>query len=110
MSVIGDYNDRAASEGRLQAALDKAKAAARDEIGWLIEGEDRDGVPIYFTLERGDGEGWMSDFTHDSVKALRFARSVDANNFANAYIDGLECVPCKVVEHMWCAPPQSPSA
>ena len=97
MGVIGDYNDRAAAEGRLNAALDKAKAAASQETAWLIEFDASvSRTPAYYgKTEEGLG------MTTDHAAAIRFARAQDAQ----AIIDDIGWNAAKPVEHMWCDPP-----
>lgn len=79
-----------------QGCIDRlhARAEQTDEIGWLIESEDGDGVPQWFTLKPGD------DWTKDSVAALRFARREDADSYAGLYLDS-DGPPCRITEHLW---------
>lgn len=68
------------------------------ESGWLIEGWDskRDVLKAEWWglgRELEDGFGW----TKDSLKALRFARQVDAQ----AYIDETGWTEAKPTEHQW---------
>lgn len=68
------------------------------QTGWLIETQDRDGRPMWFTLSPREevNPGW----THDSTRALRFARGEDANVYADKYLDGLGR-ECRCTEHIW---------
>ena len=68
-----------------------ATVTVADEVGWLIELADKQGVPSYHQLEYDD------DWTSDANKALRFARREDAQ----AYIDHIGWTEPKPVEHMW---------
>ena len=59
------------------------------EYGWVIEGDAFAGQETsYFT-----GDGW----THDHMKALRFAREQDAMNGVDNITDGHG----NAVQHMW---------
>lgn len=80
---------------RIVAALRDTKPATRppDEIGWLIE--HRTARPHKWRTWEG---GWP-DWTTDSVKALRLARKVDAENMACE--DPEDVI---VTEHIWSTP------
>jgi hypothetical protein len=62
-----------------------------DETGWVIEREDSEpSRPMYFS-----GVRW--DF--DSLKAIRFARKVDAETMCRYLFPG---EPHRIADHMWC--------
>lgn len=65
--------------------------APKVETGWLIETSGPLHPHMYRTLEQG-----MPVWTNDSQKALRFARQVDAESFAE---DDPEDI--RITEHMW---------
>lgn len=73
------------------------KMTDRPDLGWLIETGSQ--VPCY--IELGKYIAW----THDSNKALRFAREQDAQAFLDAFYvnipGGVPKGSIKVVEHMW---------
>ena len=82
-----------------QSALlpDGIRCKAQREIGWLIEGEDREGETIYYGLRTGDDSYW----TKNVNRALRFARAQDARCFAGLFLTDDEMQMCRVTEHFW---------
>ena len=67
-----------------------------DERGWVIEhGASEPCRPRYW----GGVHGW----TYDHLKAVRFAREIDARSQAEAYDDGAPD-NYRVCEHMWVNP------
>lgn len=69
---------------------DTTAAAHTVQDGWLIEMNDG-AQPVYFSARVGrdqgaPGGGWTSD----KVKALAFARSIDAANFMKTYMPHME--------------------
>ena len=69
------------------------------ETGWLIEHQDTSKGVRYMTL-RYDVPGF---WTEDSLKALRFARKQDADDFLE-YFAPIEGEMDKAVEHQWSDP------
>ena len=69
------------------------KAQDKDEFDWVIEdGHSSGSQPIYW----GGQFGW----TLDHLKAVRFARKMDASSVVR-YLDlNIPGVP-RIVEHMW---------
>jgi hypothetical protein len=65
--------------------------APKVETGWLIETSGPLHPHMYRTLEQG-----MPVWTNDNQKALRFARQIDAELFAE---DDPEDI--RITEHMW---------
>lgn len=65
-----------------------------DEIGWLIEHEDE---PKWLTLKPGEA-AYEVCWSKESTAALRFARRVDAEDYAATFLDE---GPVRITEHMW---------
>ena len=68
------------------------------ETGWVIEhGASEPCKPRYWAGKSWDG---LSEWTYDHMKAIRFAREIDAQRVAEAADDG---VPnnYRVCEHAW---------
>lgn len=65
------------------------------ESGWLIENGKRAGDGLAYRFMNNDKGGIMG-WTKDSLKALRFARRIDAENFCHHDEDAW-----RVVEHTW---------
>lgn len=65
----------------------------KDETGYLIE-RYNNSVLTYWTGES------MDSWSHDSIKALRFARFEDGQKFVSRFLNGIG----NVVEHMWVSP------
>ena len=62
-----------------------------DETGWVIEREDSEpSRPLYFS-----GFEW----SYDNLKAIRFARKVDAETMSRYMFPG---EPHRIADHMWC--------
>ena len=70
-----------------------------EETGWVIErGDSEPSRPLYFVgydfAERGS-------WSHDNLKAIRFARKVDAERVSASIDDGAVDVPDRICEHAW---------
>ena len=62
-----------------------------DETGWVIEREDSEpSRPMYYA-----GFEW----SYDNLKAIRFARKVDAETMCRYMFPG---EPHRIAGHMWC--------
>lgn len=78
----------------------EALREGRDEYGWLIEhGTSPVSSPAYYA---GGGhwakEPWSSAWTSNHLHAIRFARKLDAERFAERAMAG---IPVRVCEHAW---------
>ena len=64
------------------------------ESGWVIElGRSQTCEPEYWA-----GNGW----TKDNLRAIRFARKVDAERVANGFDDDpVPEIPYRIAEHGW---------
>ena len=61
------------------------------ETGWVIEREDSEpSRPMYYA-----GFNW----SYDNLKAIRFARKVDAETMSRYMFPG---EPHRIADHMWC--------
>ena len=61
------------------------------ETGWVIEREDSEpSRPMYYT-------GF--DWSYDNLKAIRFARKIDAETMSRYMFPG---EPHRIADHMWC--------
>ena len=83
---------------------ERAEKACREETGWLIE-RIHLGRPMWLTLNGPHAYGW----TGDSIEALRFGRSIDADQYVATHIRE----EVRVTDHAWVAAPAinvSPSA
>ena len=75
--------------------LTRELGEARDvEAGWLIEHEAE---PKWLTLKPGEA-AYEVCWTKESNDALRFARRVDADDYASTF---LEEGPVRITEHRW---------
>lgn len=83
-------------------AADSPAATVSRDTGWLIEIPRRAG-PEWFAVNLDD-EYEDSDWTKDSLKALRFCRKEDAD----AYIEALGWTEARAVEHEWIEPRGKP--
>ncbi len=70
------------------AALAEKRPAEPREIGWLIEREGPEWLA---------GFGFSSNWTKDSLEAIRFSRRADAEKIAEV----LENVDISITEHIW---------
>lgn len=65
-----------------------------DEYGWLIEHETE---TKWLTLKPGEA-AYEVCWTADASEALRFARRVDADDYASTFLDD---GPVKITDHIW---------
>ena len=65
-----------------------------EQTGWLIEHESE---PKWLTLKPGEA-AYQVCWTTNSYDALRFARRVDADDYASTF---LEEGPIRITEHIW---------
>lgn len=70
------------------------RAISAVETGWLIEHEDE---PKWLTLKPGEA-AYEVCWTKESTEALRFARRVDADDYASTFMDE---GPVRITEHAW---------
>lgn len=83
----------------MRQALRKARDAAKDESGWVIEAADSEAsYPLYWAGSFGDER---DHWTHDNLKAVRMGRKEDAEAVAAGVLHGFAV---RIAEHMWCAP------
>ena len=66
------------------------------KAAWLIEGQNNNGEPIYFTCPAVPA--FTGDWSTNADDALRFSRKVDAEMFRRRYLPGADC---EATEHMW---------
>lgn len=85
----------------LSQAKERISQASKDETGWLVEDSHKFGYPQYRYFDSTGLVGW----TRDANEAIRFARRIDAEQFAAADEDAFH-----IVEHMWCQPPSGESS
>lgn len=78
--------------GRLADFVDGVELKPAAEYGWVIESwRSEPSKPAYWT-----GSGW----NFDNLRALRFAREIDAIN-ARTMLPGLRPHDHRVIEHGW---------
>ncbi len=76
---------------------DVRNQSENEETGWLIEDAASPvSAPMYAFLPENRLQ--RIDWTRDSVKALRFARKIDATMFAHQFH---ELANVRIAEHAW---------